>query len=70
MLGVELGVIALVGNSTLINVSMGIGVKVGMLEGGVSSTGEGVDVVISIVCDEGRLQDDTPMTAAMTDTQR
>jgi hypothetical protein len=61
--GVEVGV--MVGKSKLTNVSKGTGVGAGLLDVGVSSIGVGVEAGISVVWEVGRLQDDTPMMAAI-----
>jgi hypothetical protein len=61
-LGVEVGVT--VGSSKSSPV-LRIGKGVEVLDVGVSSTSVGVDAGVSVVCDAGILQDDTPMTTAM-----
>jgi len=68
MPGVELGVT--VGSTKSTRVSSGKGVNVGLLDVGVSSIGAGMDEGFSVVWDVGRLQDDTPRTAAMTAIQK
>jgi hypothetical protein len=70
MLGVEVGVI--VGSSKLTRVSAGTDVGVGLLDVGVSSRGARVDMDtgVSVVWEAGRLQDDTPMSAAMAAIHR
>jgi hypothetical protein len=68
MLGVEVDVI--VGNSRLTRVSKGMGVEVGLLEIGVSSSGVMMDGGTSVVSEAGRLQDDTPMRAVTTAIQK
>jgi hypothetical protein len=67
-LGVEVEV--LVGSSKLTRVSTGTSVAVGLLDVGVSSSGVRMDPGVSVVWEAGRLQNDTPMRAAMREIQK
>jgi hypothetical protein len=67
-LGVEVEV--RVGSSTSSGVAVETGVRVNMLEVGVSSTGVGVDAGAAVGWDLGKLQDDNPRFNTITAIQR
>jgi hypothetical protein len=67
-LGVDVDVGVGISKST--RVSMGTGVRVETPDVGVSGIVGSVEMGVSVVCEEGRLQDDTPMATTRLATQK